>query len=355
MKKLIMMLGCALLATIGVVSESVHADGDYDERVIISGYGEVTVVDPAVPEVVASIPVNGPVRDMSFTEDGRKGVVGANNRQTLYIIDTVENKVIDTIDVAGRTEHGYLDRRVFGAAISPDGTKVYAFVTQGEKRTNIFKALPNQILEFDLNTKEIVRQIEAPNGVHALAFKKDDPSTLFVWNYDLYKLDLDKWKIDLVHGIKNPADENEGSGNFLLLFPRGENGFNSFPIFREYPDGTVTEGILWFNYETEEVKSIEYDEEPVGMFSAIIERDESYAYTVLNQLYKVDLKTGEIVKRSKPPTGSTYGINMSLDEERIYLAGAGNDFTVANKEFEVLHQLKLPTDGLDLKVIAIKK
>ena len=350
-----MMFLFVILLMNGFISGHVDAEAEYDERVFISGYGEVTVVNPTVPEVVASIPVEGPARDMSFTADGRKALFGANHRQTLYIVDTVKNEVIDTIQLPGRTEDAYLDRRVFGAAISPDGTKAYAFVTQGEKRTNIFKALPSQLLEFDLETKEITRQIEAPNGVHAMHFKIDDPSALFMWGYDLHKLDIDKWEINLAHGIKHPSDEKDGSGNFLLLFPRGENGFNSFPLIKEYPDGTVTEGILWFNYKTEELKTIEYDEDPIGMFSAIIERDESIAYTVLNNWYKVDLNTGKIIKRSKPPNGSTYAINMSIDEEKLYLGAAGNEFIVANKELEVLETIKVPTDGLDMKVVGIKK
>ncbi|WP_286231890.1 YncE family protein [Neobacillus mesonae] len=329
----------------------------YTERVFVSGYGEVTVIDPAIPKVVASIKVDGPVRDMSFTKDGKMAVVNANDRKTLYVIDTVENKVIDSITLTGRTDKGLLDRRIWGAAVSPDGSKAYAFVTQGEKQKNIFKSLPTKILEIDLKTKEVTRDIEAPYGVHVLQFKENDPNTIFVWGYDLYTLDLKNWKISLKKGIKNSKNpEKEGVGGFLLLFPRGhENGFNSFPIIKSYPDGRVTEGIMWMNMNTGVVKSVEFDQEPVGMFSAVIDKAETTGYVILNDWYKVDLKTGKVLKKSKPPTGSIYGINTSTDEKKLYLAAAGNHFVVADRELNIEKIIELPTDGFDLRVVRIQK
>lgn len=328
----------------------------YTERVYISGYGEVTVVDPAVPKVVASIKVDGPVRDMSFTKDGKIAVVNANDRRTLFVIDTVENKVIDSITLTGRTDKGLLDRRVWGNAISPDGSKIYAFVTQGEKQKNIFKSHPTKIIEIDRKTKEVTRDIEAPYGVHVLQFKEDDPNTIFVWGYDLYTLDLKNWKIALKKGIKNPENpEKEGVGGFLLLFPRDqETGFNSFPIIRAYPDGRVTEGMMWMNMKTGEIKEVAFDREPVGMFSATLDKDETKGYVILNDWYKVDLKTGKVLKQSKPPTGSIYGINSSLDGKKLYLGAAGNHFIVADKELNVEKVIEVPTDGFDIRVVRIQ-
>lgn len=329
----------------------------YTERAFVSGYGEVTVVDPAVPKVVASIKVKGPARDMSFTKDGKKGIVNANDRKSLYVIDTVENKVLDEITLTGRTDKGLLDRRIWGATISPDGSKAYVFVTQGEKRTNIFKSHPTKILEIDLKTKEVTRDLKAPIGIHSLQFKEGDPNTVFAWGYDLYKLDLKKWKISLKEGIKNSKNpETEGVGGFLLLFPRGEeNGFNSFPIIKSYPDGRVTEGMMWFNVKTEELKSVAFDREPVGMFSGVVDKEEKYGYVTLNNWYKFEVATGKVIKEAKPPTGSMYGLNTSLDETKLYMAGGGNDFIVTDREFNIENIIKMPTDGMDVRVVKIQK
>lgn len=340
-----------LLLIFAFGDELVYANGT--ERVFVSGYGQVTAIDPSTPEVIANIKVKGPVRDMSFTEDGKKGLVLANNRITMYVIDTVNNKVIDEIQLQGRTEKGLLDRRVWGSTISPDGKKAYAFVTQSEKRQNIFKTLPSKIIEIDLETKEELRSVEAPYGTHVLQFKEGDPNTIFVWGYDLYELDLKEMELSLKKGIKHPENESDGSGNYLMLFPRVERGFNSLPLTKEYPDGSVTEGIMWLNLKSGEFKTVEYDREPIGMFSAVIDNDEKYAYSVLNSWYKVELETGKVVKESKPPVGSTYGINLSLDGSKIYLGGAGNHFVVANTELEVEKVIELPTDGLDVRVVQI--
>lgn len=331
------------------------AEENYTERVFISGYGQIIVVDPSVPKVVESIKVKGPVRDMSFTEDGKTGLFLANDRKSLYVVDTAQNKIIDEVNLQARTDEGLLDRRVWGSAISPDGKKAYAFVTQGEKRRNSFKVHPSKILEIDLNSKEELRSVEAPYGTHVLQFKQDDENKVFVWGYDLYELDLKEMKLKIKYGIKNPKNKEDGIGNYLMLFPRGENGINSIPVMKEYSDGRVTEGIMWMNRRSGEIKTLEYDREPIGMFSAVIDQDEKYAYTTLNKWYKVDIKSRKIVKESAPPHGSLYGVNLSADEEKVYYSGAGNEFIIANKELEVEKHLVLPTDTLDLKVVKIQR
>lgn len=327
----------------------------YTERVFISGYGQIIVVDPAAPKIAASIKVKGPVRDMSFTDDGKTGLFLANDRKSLYVVDTVQNKIVNEVNLEARTDQGLLDRRVWGSAISPDGKKAYAFVTQGEKRRSSFKVHPSKIIEIDLKSKEELRSVEAPYGTHVLQFKQNDANTLFVWGYDLFELDLKKMKLTLRQGIKHPKNEKDGIGNYLMLFPRGENGMNSIPLMKEYPDGRVTEGIMWMNRESGTIKTLEYDREPVGMFSAVVDKEENYAYTTLNKWYKVDIKSQKIVNESVPPNGSLYGVNLSADEEKVYYSGAGNEFIIANKELEVEKQLVLPTDTLDLKVVKIEQ
>ncbi|MDQ0215887.1 DNA-binding beta-propeller fold protein YncE [Oikeobacillus pervagus] len=331
------------------------ATENYTERVFISGYGQVIAVDPSKPEVIAGIKVNGPVRDMSFTADGKKGLILANGRTSLYVIDTVNNKVIDEINLQGRTDKGLLDRRVWGSAISPDGKKAYAFVTQGEKRKNIFKVHPSKIIEIDLETKEETRSVEGPYGTHVLQFKKGDSNTIFVWGYELYELDVKNMKIKMKQGLKTPKNEKDGSINFLMLFPRGENGTNSIPIVKTYPDGHVKEGFMWQNLETGKLKMLEYDREPIGMFSAVVDEDERYAYTTLNKWYKIDIQSKKIIKEGEPPVGSMYGVTLSVDGEKLYYSGAGNEFIVANKDLKVEKIITLPTDTLDLKVVKIQK
>ena len=333
----------------------VYAEQDYTERVFISGYGQVTVVDPKIPKVKASIEVEGPVRDMSFTANGQKALVVANSRTTLYVIDTLNNKVIKEIELTGRTDKGLLDRRVWGSAISPDGTKAYVNVTQGEKRTNIFKSLPNKILEIDLETERVLRSVEAPYGIHALLFKQDDSNTIFAFGYDIFKLDIEKMTLTLQEGVKHPENPDKPIGNYLNIWTRENTGFNSMPVFQLYPNGKVTEGILWFNLKTAELKTVEFDKPPVGMFSAVIDPQERYGYVILNHWYKVDLNTGHVIKDRMAPTGSIYAINRSANGKKLYLGAGGNSFIVANTDLEVEESIKVPTDGWDIKVVKIQK
>jgi|GEM_PF-2682298 len=357
MKKTLLLLYLSITMAFFVqVNQGYAVQGDFAERVFISGYGEVTVVDPTVPKVVASLKIKGPARDMSFTKDGKKALLLGNGRTTFYLVDTLQNKIVDEISLTGRTDSGLLDRRVWGSTISPDGSKIYAFVTQGEKRMNIFKSLPSKLLEIDVKTKEVLRSVEAPYGIHVMQFKPDDPNTIFVWGYDLYKLDVPSLKLELKQGIKHPEKPEDGTGNFLMIWPRDrESGFNSAPLIKVYPDQRVTEGIMWFNLKTEQLKNVEFNKDPVGMFSAVVDPQERYGYVVLNHWYKVDLKNGHVLKDSRPPTGSTYSINISADGKKLYLGGGGNDFIVANTDLKVEKVIKVPTDGWDMRVVKISK
>ncbi|PAQ13976.1 hypothetical protein CD798_12825 [Bacillaceae bacterium SAOS 7] len=345
----------ALLLMIGSSSSFGNAEENYIERVYISGYGQIIPIDPSAPKVMESIKVKGPVRDMSFSEDGKTGLFLANDRKSLYVVDTMQNKITSEINLQARTDQGLLDRRVWGSTISPDGKTAYAFVTQGEKRRNVFKSHPSKIIEIDIASKEEKRSVEAPYGTHVLQFKKGDPNIIYVWGYDVHELNVKNMELTLKQGIKHPKNEADGSGNFLMLFPRGENGINSIPLMKQYSDGRVTEGIMWMNLASGELKTLEYDREPIGMFSAIIDQKEEFAYTTLNKWYKVDIKSQKVVKEAIPPVGSMYGVNLSADEEKLYFSGAGNDFIIANKDLQVEKKLTIPTDSLDLKVIKIQK
>lgn len=357
MLKRILIICClpVVLAGLFVYSHG-HASAEgYTEKVFWAGYNQVTVVNPAVPEIVASIKIKGPARDMSFTEDGKKGLFLGNGRTTLYVVDTVQNKVIDEINLSGRTDTGLLDRRVFGSTISPDGTKAYAFVTQGEKQVNRYKLLPSKILEIDLKTKEVLRSTEAPYGVHVLQFNLEHPGKILVWGYDLYTLDVKEMKLTLTHGIKHPEKPEDGSTNMLLLFPRDrESNMNIAPVITSYPDGRVTEGILWYDFKTEKLKTVAFDKEPVGMFSAVANLERTHAYVIMNHWYKVDMKTGHVLKDIYPPTGTIYDMNMSADGKKLYLGGGGNDFIIADMDMNVQKILKMPTDGWNMKVVRVK-
>lgn len=354
MKKWIGTISCFLLSFL-VAASSIPAKESFTERAYVTGYNALHVVDPKEPKVVASIPVTGPVRDLSFSEDGRTALLSANGRTSLYLIDTVENKVIDEWSVTGRTDQGLLDRRIFGAALSPDATKAYIFVTQGEKLINQFKVHPSKIIEIDVKTKKELRSIEAPYGVHALQMTGDDPGSVLVWGYDLYKLKLDSWKLELAQSLKHPKDPKDGSSNVLLLFPRDrESGYNSFPIIKSYPDGRVTEGMGWYHLKSGTFKSVEFDRDPVGMFSAVVDNKAEHGYIIMNHWYKVDLKNGKVLKETMAPTGTIYGINISSDSQKLYLSAGGNDFIVADRDLNVEKIIKLPSDGFDVRVNRIQ-
>jgi YVTN family beta-propeller protein len=118
----------------------------------------VTVVDTAVNQVTATIPIAaGPPQFLAFAPDGRKLYVTIFNNQwtihTIDVIDTASNTVIATIEQAARP---------FLPAITPDGKRLF---------------IPNHdiaaVSVIDTTSNKIVAQVKVAPNPHWVAFSPD--------------------------------------------------------------------------------------------------------------------------------------------------------------------------------------
>ena len=121
--------------------------------------GVVTVVDTAIDQVVATIPIpDGPPQYLAFAPDGKRLYVSVFNDpdrsiNRVAVLDTGTNTVITTIKVGSRP---------FALAVSPDGSQIY--VPNHDSST---------VSVIDTASNSLVTDIRVKPNPHWVAFSKD--------------------------------------------------------------------------------------------------------------------------------------------------------------------------------------
>lgn len=333
------------------IIQPTQAQQDTKEMIYIEGYEKIYAIDPETKDLT-EIPVKGAVRGLSWTEDGTRLYAATNARQSITVIDTVKNEVIDEIDLSTSE---YTSRR-YGHAADLKGEFLYVTVMRTKINGVNLEPLQPIIQVIDLETHEFVKEIEVPYGVHTLQMYADG-SKLAVWGRNLYEYDIEKDELTLHAETMRPEDESKGISDYLYFWVRGEdtNNLSIVSNYKFYPETEdMTEGYITWDLEIGDVDYVEFDEEPVGYFSGVITKDGKYSYGGMNELVKTDLETMKHVKRVPAELGSSYGFNISSDEKTIYVSGAGPDLSFYDADtLELTDSIELPTDTMDIRVIEV--
>ncbi|WP_143415292.1 YncE family protein [Geobacillus sp. E263] len=344
---------CAMFVFLFTLPFQAEETAKTKEMLYIGGLDYVFAVDPKTKEVT-EIPVKGAARNMSWTENGQKLFVVTGARQTVEVIDTLKNKVVDTLSFSS----GNSINRIYGLAVDPKGDYLYATVMRAKKTGTELKSLPPVIQVIDVKTKKVVKEIDVPWGTHTLQFFKDG-KRIAVWARDLYIYDIEKDELKLHHSIMYPDDVKKGIGNVLYFWDRAADGhyLSVSTNYKFYPEtGKVTEGILTLDLVTGEVKEYEFQGEMLGLFSGAVTKDRKYAYVGMNMLAKVNLETGKYEKVVPNVPGTSYGFNISGDDKTVYVSGAGPDVSFYDAEtLELLETIPLRTDTMDVRVVQVQQ
>lgn len=345
---------CLLLVlTLFVPSASGNQAKGAKEMLYIGGYDVLFAVDPEKREVVAEIPVQGPNRNINWPADGSKLYINSEGRNTVTVVDTKTNTVVDRISVSTDEYRGY----IYGLAVDPKGEKLYTSLMRTKREGTRFKALTPIIQVIDLETKEIEKEIDVPWGTHTLQFFTSGEK-LAVWGRDLYIYDLKTETLEMYHPIIDHATDETGYGNYLYFWVRGQDGQNvsTAPLARYYPlTEEETENVIMLDLETGELKEIQLSE-PVGLFSVTLHPDRKTLIGGMNHLMVADAETGELKHVMPNVPGSSYGYNISGDGKTIYVSGAGPDLSFYNAEtLELEATIPLSTDTMDIRVVQIKQ
>lgn len=304
------------------------------------------VIDCETNKVIKSIPYNDYIVTSQASKDGKR--LYLNAWHSIYAIDTAKMELVDTYKFSVELSKV----TVLGFDVSEDGEKLYLSCAITKKKQNIPKleVLPPQLVVFDLKQKQIVKNYEIPYNVTGVITLRNDPNALILGGLDLFKFNLNDGKYEKIKGILNPEPGEEVKNSLIIWSNRapGDTGIFSQPYY------TATRmGHFLIDRNTGTINDL-HAKDLFMEYSNIVTADKKYIFGVMDDLVKVDAKTGETVKAVKVKQGTCYGLALSGDGKRIYVGPAGNDMSVYNTEtLELITVITLEGDGIEAHMITM--
>lgn len=297
------------------------------------------VIDCESDTIVETIPYNDYIVQAAHSADGTRYYLNAWH--SIYVIDTTTNKLIDTFKFSSDLSRV----TVLGFGVSQDGKKLYLSCSITKKKQNVPKlnVLPPQLVVYDVEKRKMIKNYPIPYCVMGVIPLRNDPDHLFLFGQDVYKLSLKDGKTEKMAGVLHP-DEGEEGRNCLVIWNNGspnDHGIFSTPFY------TAT-GMGYFLVDRNTGKlDILQGKDVWFEYSTIISPDKKYMYGLMDDLIKIDMKTGETVKTVKVGRGTCYALSMTSDGKKIYAGPAGNDLSVYDAEtLELLRVIALSADGV---------
>jgi DNA-binding beta-propeller fold protein YncE len=331
------------LLVLGLASALCFASAERAEardRFYYLGYEIVQVIDGDTDAIIADIPMRGATREVGLTAD-RKFMFVAANRHLVHKVDLEQNKVVATADVSN---DGW-DRLMFGFVVDAEGKTGYgAFMSRKTDKGEVVIGKP-VVAQFELATGKLLRSVEVPWGVAHLVSVKGG-RTLYAFGKDLYKIDTSGSELKVTETV-----------------PMFDKGMNILPFWDyAFDNGGVASmnyytekymGLLLVDQQSGEVSDIVLEGEPAMAYSVVLAPDRKKAYAVMDDLTVIDLAKKKYVTSVPIKEGTCYGVNVSADGRKIYVAGGGSTLTVYDAAtLKPLKVLQMASDGMDLRRIA---
>ena len=299
------------------------------------------VIDCDTDTIVKTVPYNDYILGSAFSPDKKRYYL--NSIHSVYAIDTATNTLVDTYKFS--SELSKVDILAFG--VSNDSKYLYLSCSIVKKKQNIPKlnVLPPQLVVYDVQKKKMVKNYKIPYGVLGAAVLpvKNDNSRLILGGLDFSELNLKTGEVKKFFGLLNP-EKGQDQKNLLAVWNTltpGDHGIFSAPYYTatsmEYLLIDTNNGKL----DTVKAKDILFE------YSTVISPDKKYLYGAMDELIKIDLKTGETLKMVPIKKGTCYSVSMTSDGKKIYVGPGGNDLSVYDTEtLELLGVITLDADGV---------
>ena len=297
------------------------------------------VIDCDTDTVVETVPVyKDYIAQAAFSPDGKRYYL--NTYDSVHAFDTTTNKLIETY----KFSHPMSRVTVFGFAVSEDGTKFYLSCTIVKKKHNIPKlnVLPPQLVVYDIQTKQVVKNFPIPYCVTGILTLRNDANHVILVALNVYKLDLTNGNLEKLMGLLNPENGEEAKNTLMVFnnYSPGDHGIFTNPYYSK--SGM---GYLIIDRNTGEVRALRGKD--VWMeYSTILSPDKRYLYGVMDELVKIDSKTGETVKSVPVMEGTCYVVTTTADGKKVYVGPGGSDISVYDTEtLQLLKVIPLTGDG----------
>jgi len=310
----------------------------------------VEVIDCSTDTVIKTIPAyDDYIVTAAYSPDGKRFY--ACGWESIYAIDTATNELVETYNFSSD-----LSKVAIGAfAVSNDGSKFYLAAGIVKKKPNVprLNVLPPQLVVYDINKRKIVKSYETPDPVLVVLTLRNDPNHLILLGLDVHKLNLKTGKTEKLLGCLRP-EEGEEAKNMSTSNSNtspGDHGIVAAPYIT-YSDAGPGIGYVIVDTNTGKVSTLK-GEHLFFEYSVRVSPDKKYLYAVMDELVKIDIKTGKTLAYVPLENGTVYCVTVTPDGKKIYAGPGGPDITVYDAEtLEMLGTIPLVADGKVAHIIS---
>ena len=319
----------------------------------------IYVIDEASEQVVDTIEMTlgGPPNEMRMSADGSRMYMRDRTFEQVEVIDLVTRSTIDTFTLS----EGATKVRIRSLVVSPDDTYAVLLADTAIKHPDRFEIAPRRLLQVDLASHEIMREIPWPDGEErtgASMMFSPDGDLLYLFGDEILALDtdsfevIDRWELSSVEApdlerfsFGFGVDRNEEPGYFTNLFRVSDPVQNRRLM-----------GIARINLAERDVDFYTLGpDEPLSSFSLAPDRRKAYAVLKRIGHYEIwtfDLEGRRVERRQVVEGRPRMSLGVSTNGRLLYVhqAGATIDLLEAST-YRYLRTISLAGDMTNLFLV----
>ena len=319
----------------------------------------IYVIDEATEQVVDTIEMTlgGPPNDMRMSADGSRMYMRDRTFEQIEVIDLETRSTVDTFTLSD----GATKVRIRSMVVSPDDRYAVLLADTATKQIDRFEIAPRRLLQVDLTSHEIMREIPWPDGEEQTGVNmlfSPDGGLLYLFGGEIIALDtesfeeVDRWELSRIEapdlerfsfGFR--VDPNEEPGYFTSLF-RVQDPVQNRRLM----------GIARINLAERDVDFYTLGpDQPLSAFSLAPDRRKAYAVLKRIGHYEIwtfDLEGRRVERREVIEGRPRMSLAVSTNGQLLYVhqAGATIDLLEAST-YRYLRTIDLDGDMTNLFIV----
>lgn len=326
----------------------------------VGGYpSRVFVVDEATEQLVADVPMqlDGPPNGMAMSPDRTRIYMRDRTLEQIEIWDVATRQTIDTVSLS----EGNTTARIRSFRAAPDHGSIILLTDTATKLADRFEIPPRQLVQVDLASKEVVREIPWPEGRERIGVNmlfSPDGDLLYLFGDEIVVLETDEFTEVDRWELSQMVDEGLGRFNFgFRLDPNDEPGYhtNLFRV-RDPVQNRTLMGIARINLAEREVDFYTLGpSQSLGSFALAPGGEKAYA--ISSQIGHYEFWTFDLVGRRLENRQVIEGrprmsVTPSTNGQLLYVHQAGPTIDLYDAAtYEYLRTIDLPGDMQQLFLI----
>ena len=319
----------------------------------------IYVIDEATEQVVDTIEMTlgGPPNEMRMSADGSRMYMRDRTFEQVEVIDLETRSTLDTFTLS----EGATKVRIRSLVVSPDDAYAVLLADTAIKHPDRFEIAPRRLLQVDLASHEIMREIPWPDGEErtgASMMFSPDGDLLYLFGGEILALDtdsfevVDRWELSSIEApdlerfsFGFGVDRNEEPGYFTNLFR-----------VRDPVQNRRLMGIARVNLAERDVDFYTLGpDQPLSSFSLAPDRRKAYAVLKRIGHYEIwtfDLEGRRVERRQVVEGRPRMSLAVSTNGRLLYVhqAGATIDLLEASS-YRYLRTISLDGDMTNLFLV----